>query len=353
MAYPTLNKNEIYSVLYNQIIGISCKSDNIAGTFDELLNNSRIEGGLYGDTKLIIDTDALVSRDWTGDEEAANLLKIKRAPDPQTQAITINKFRVIELTLDQLLSKRAFGNEGQFSAFNSTLFAWLRDTKRVYDSTTYNTYVGTVVGGSSIKELTLNPNEYPSLGQGLGELIGDTLINLNDVTRDYNDYKHLKSFSDSDIIIVWNSKYLNQVKKIDLPALFHKDNLIDKFGQYVLTPRYFGTINTAKTAGDGSTVRSLIETDLMGTDGKTYHVFAADLIPETCSAEANESYTQDDNAICKIMHRDSIPFMSSFEIATSFFNPLAQATNNYIIWSHNELAYVKKYPLITIKKTTA
>lgn len=353
MAYPTLNKNEIYSVLYNQIIGISCKSDNIAGTFDELLNKSRIEGGLYGDTKLIIDTDALESRDWTGDEEAANLLKIRRAPDPKTQAITINKFRVIELTLDQLLTKRAFGNEGQFSAFNSTLFAWLRDTKRVYDSTTYNTYVGTVVGGANIHELTIDPSEYPSLGQGLGELIGDTLINLNDVSRDYNDYQHLKSFADSDIAIVWNSKYLNQVKKIDLPALFHKDDLIAKFGQYVLTPRYFGTINTEEKTGDGSTIRSLIETKLTGTDGKEYHVFAADLIPSVCTAAANESYTQDDNVICKILHRESIPFMSSFEIATSFFNPLAQATNNYIIWSHNELTYVKKYPLITIKKTEA
>lgn len=59
-------------------------------------------------TKLYYSTDVLKSFDWLGDEEAQNLLKLHRPEAPEVQEITISKFRMIPLTVDNYLTKRAF-----------------------------------------------------------------------------------------------------------------------------------------------------------------------------------------------------------------------------------------------------
>ena len=114
-----LGSNEIFGALYNMIISQEVFADNIKGT--DLVDQARVDGGLYGDTKLYYSTDALKSAEWGNDEEATNLLQLYRPETPECQAIVLNKFRQICLTVDDYLSKRAWADEGAFSSFNSVM----------------------------------------------------------------------------------------------------------------------------------------------------------------------------------------------------------------------------------------
>ena len=146
MAYPytgQLNSNEVFAALMNMIISQQVFADNIYDTKSTLADMSRVDGSLYGDTKLYYSTDVLKSFEWTGDAEAQNLLKLHRPEAPECQAITIDKFRMIPVTVDNYLSKRAWSTEGAFSSFNSQILGWIRDTKKVYDATLFNSFVGT------------------------------------------------------------------------------------------------------------------------------------------------------------------------------------------------------------------
>lgn len=120
-------------------------------------------------------------------------------------------------------------------------------------------------------------------------------------------------------------------------------------GEYTLPARYFGTVNAGATGGNGTTVRSLIEQDITKTTSPTVHVFAGDLIPTGYEAPAGTSYTVDSKVLFKIMHRRSVPYMSAFEVGTSFFNPKSLTENHYLTWGHNTLEYLKNYPMITVK----
>ena len=129
---------------------------------------------------------------------------------------------------------------------------------------------------------------------------------------------------------------------------------IDKKGEYTLPARYFGTVN--KTAGkapaSNNSVRSLLEKDYTVSNVVT-HVFPGDLLPGNADYLANETYTQDNTILFKIMHKRSVPFMSAFEVGTSFFNPVSLTETNFLIWGHNPLEYLKNYPFITVRGKTA
>ena len=350
-----LRSNEIFAALYNMIISQEVFADNIYDTKASLVDMSRVDGGLYGDTKLYYATDVLSSAPWGNDAEAANLLKLYRPKAPEVQAIHLDVFRQISLTVDDYLSKRAWSTEGAFSSFNSVMLGWIRDTKRVYDSTLFNAYVGTAestVGKQSI-EITLptvtgNAEAQARMQAGaIAAKMADILVELEDVTRDYNDYGNLRSYSGDSLIAVWNSEKLNEIKKIDLPTIFHKDGLIDKMGEYTLPARYFGKVNATAgtTTATNTTVRSLVEKDF-----GTTHCFPGDLLPNSQSYGANETYTQDDTILFKIMHKRSVPYMSAFEVGTSFFNPKSLTENHYLTWGHNTLEYLKNYPFITVRR---
>ena len=100
-----LHPNEIFGALYNMIISQEVFADNIKGS--DLVDQARVDGGLFGDTKLYYSTDALASSAWGNDAEATNLLELHRPEVPECQAIVLDKFRQIRLTVDNYLSKRA------------------------------------------------------------------------------------------------------------------------------------------------------------------------------------------------------------------------------------------------------
>lgn len=375
-----LNQNEIFSALYNMIISQQVFADNIYDTKSTLADMSRVDGTLYGDTKLYYSTDVLKSFAWTNDAEAQNLLKLHRPEAPEVQAITIDTFRMIPITVDNYLSKRAFSTEGAFSAFNSQMLGWMRDTKKVYDATLFNSFVGTHTAGlendgKGVKQNVqiaipaepdsaddYNTEAYNRIvAQTIAERMADLIVDLEDVNRDYNDYGNLRSYNANDLVFVWNSEWVNKIKKLDLPTIFHKDGLIDKFAQHTLPARYFGNVNASggTTSGTNTTVRSLIEKDYntvepnqVGYDASK-HVFPGDLLPKNTAYSANETYTEDGTVVFKVYHKNSVPFMTAFETGTEFFNPRSLTSTHYLIWGYNGLEHLKNYPFITAKAVQA
>ena len=138
----TLNTNEIFGSLFNMIISQQVFTDNIKGGYGDLVDEARVDGSLYGDTKLYYATNTLRSQAWANDLEATNLLALDRPKAPECQSITLDVFRQIRLTDDNYLSKRAWSTEGAFSSFISVMIQWIRETKRIYDMTLYNAYIG-------------------------------------------------------------------------------------------------------------------------------------------------------------------------------------------------------------------
>lgn len=349
--YPTqiLNSNEIFSALFNMIISQQVFADNVKGTYSALVDKARVDGSLYGDQKIFYATDALKSVEWLNDAEAANLLALDRPAAPQFQRIILDKFRQIRLTVDDYLSKRAWGTEGAFAGFTSVMKGWIKDTKRIYDSTLYNAYVGTTEATIGKQKDTVTINADDNFGLKIAEKLANILTELKDVSREYNDYGYMRSYDEKDLMVIWNSEVYNAIKKIDLPVVFHKEGLLDEFDQDVLPAKYFGKVNAAQTAGTAAgTVRSLIEQTIGGI-----HYFPGEAIKQGANAPAGTSYTVDDSIAFKVIHKRSIPYMSAFEVGTSFFNPRSLTTNHYLTFGHNTLAYLKNYPLITVRTVEA
>ena len=379
MAYPTnyagkLNANEIFASIFNMIISQQVFADNIKDTKSSLVDAARVDGSIFGDTKLYYATDILRSYAWGNDAEAENLLALDRPEDPQCQAITLDVFRQIRLTVDNYLTKRAWSTENAFNEFNSVMLGWIRDTKKVYDSTTYNTFIGTYETTEGKQEQTVTlptvagdqEAENRLQAQTIATKVADILVDLGDVSRDYNDYENLRSYSADDFRYVWNSAYVNKINKLDLPTIFHKD-FIDKFAEYTLPARYFGDVVVKGTAvtSDGVSYRSLIEQDVTLAENYTFkgktlaagqklHLFAGDLIPNkialaSTSAVLVPSYKENSNIILKIVHKDAVPYMSGFEAGTSFFNPRSLTENHYLTFAHNTIEALHDKPFITLK----
>ena len=355
----SLNPNEIFSSIFNMIISQQINADNIKEGFSSLVNKARTDGGLYGDTKLYYDTDVLKSHAWGGDTEAANLLSLDRPADPECQAISLNVFRQIRVTVDYYLSKRAWKDEGAFAQFNSVTLGWLRETKKVYDQTTYNAFIGTAVSAvQADRNITLSAitaaattADEESLARIRAQLIGQGIANLmvdmKDVSRDFNDYGHLKSYDEDEVIIVWNAKYINEIRYVDLPTIFHKDGVVKKFDSEMLPSRYFGNILTAsKTVGATDDVRAMYEQDIT-VGGNTYHLFAGDQFPVGAVVAAGDGYEVDDTIIAKVMTKLP-PYMSAFEVGTSFFNPRSLTENHYLTFGHNSLEHLYAHPFVRV-----
>lgn len=364
-----LNSNEIFAGLFNMIIRQQCFANNIADNDNsKFVNEAKEEGSLYGDTILYYATDALKSRPWLNDAEAANLLKINRPKTPEVQAITLDVFRQIDITIDNYLSKRAWKNVEAFTEFNSVILGWIRETKKIYDLTTYNAFIGTAVASDqNVYEVAVDLTEGGnSAGENLAVAIANLIDDLADVNRDYNSYGNLRSYNPEDVRIIWNKKYANVIKKIDLPSIFHNEGMIEKDFTDRLHSKYFGDVNTSSgttTATNVSTgtIRSLIETEYevadAGADSRAYlnpddnkyyvHLFAGDVLPNSTAYAKDVTYTINSDIIAKVLVKLP-PFMSAFEVGTSFFNPRSLTENHYLTYGHNTLELIKNYPFVKI-----
>lgn len=349
-----LRSNEIFAGLFNMIISQEVFTDNLANNY-RLVDKAKVDGSLYGDTKLYYSVDVLKTRDW-GKDAATNILELERPKGPECQAIHLDIFKQIGLTVDNYLTKRAWMNEGAFTSFNSVMLGMISETKKVHEGTLYNVFIGTTkaVGAKQNIEWALSDVIGNATGleaakleaTEIGRRLADLLVELKDYSRDYNDYGHLRSYSEGAIKVIWNSEAYNRIRKVDLPTIFHKEGIIDKFDSDVLPARYFGEVNTSggTTTSANTTIRSRIEKVYNGVN-----YFPGDLLPNSTEYLANETYTEDRDVICKIIVKFP-PFMSAFQTGTSFFNPKSLTETQWLTWGYNTLEYLKNYPYITIHK---
>lgn len=384
-----LNANEVFAAIYNMIISQQVFANNL-GKHQTLVDKARVDGGMYGDSKLYYSTDCLESEPWGGDSEAGNLLAVKRPPAPECQVITLSVFRQITVTVDNYLTKRAWADEYAFTEFNGVVLSWITDTKKIYDGTLYNAFIGTneTSVGKQMRSVDLTTALSGLSGiekdrkeaEEIARSIADLFIEMNDYTRDFNDYQNMRSYDDAEIKIIWNAKYVNKIRYIDLPTVFHNEDLKNKFSEDILRDKYFGVVLTSSnissysastpTTGKPITtttgvyvpgtnnangcVRSLVEKRYT-VSGTSYHVFPGEEIHAGATvgvAGANfaygEVYIEQDDILCKIVV-EYPPYMSAFEVGTSFFNAKALNENHYNTWGHNKLEHLKDKPFITIK----
>lgn len=340
-----LNVNEVYSSLFNMIISQEVLPDRLQ-TGDALVDKARVDGSLFGDTKLYYFTDILKTHAWAGDAEAANLLALDRGPAPVTQAIQLNVFRQIRLTLDNYLSKRAWLNDASFAGFTAVLSAYIGKTKDIYDESTYSVYIGTTASALGKQSQTVSlPSSLTAEERAklIAEKVANILSALKKPSRDFNDLSQMTKFNESQIKIVWNSKFVNEIRKVDIPAIFHNEGLVDKFAEDVLNEDYFGGAITSKAAVAGD--YSGEEQDFVKSGSPDIHCIAGEEAPVGYTGKA---YTKDGNVICKIFVKLP-PYMSAFEVGSEFDNPRALTKTRYLTWGHNTIEYLKGYPIITLK----
>ena len=381
-----LNTNEFYNGLYNQIRLALIYSSNLAGLDDSLAARYRADGGMYHDKSVYTDMDVLYSRVW--DPTDTNVLAPEAVVAPKQQEIVVNKFRQIGLYTDEYLTKRAWGDAAKYDEFRSVVSKQVAETKKVFEQKMVDTYVGVKQnGGAQDVTLTLPTDaddqeaQNRLQAQAIAKQVGDILGKMQDSTTAYNLNGFLKSFKPGDFDVVWNLDYYNKILYTDLPTIFHKENLL-KDGK-TLDSHYFGTATVAATA-DGTTVRArreyFIRVDASGkyaTSGAIVkHVFPGDLLPESTPTQATGAdtfasitatvngksrtisvctsafaYTENTKVICKIIHKDAIKYLSSFETGTEFWNPKNLSTNRYLTWAYAEPENLDGFPMVTIVST--
>lgn len=368
----SLNVNEIQSSIYNMIIGQYIHTRNINNTYNTLLNMARRNVGLYGDQELHYATDAYRTYEYNPDTtEQCNVLAVHRPPAPKCQAIQLNNARYIPVTIDDYFTKRAFMSESGFSDYNAVIVQWLRDTMEIYLTTMYNTFIGTNETSIGQQVQTIDLADIMSTATSAsdkeaanrlaavvtGEKIANILVSLSDPIqgKNFNDYGFYRSWNQDDLVIVWNSSYFNQIRKVDLVTIFHDNGIVDKLEEkYVLPDTYFGTVNKESgTAGASNiTVRALVEKEYT-VGGTKYHVFPGELIPNGAAYLANETYTVNPDIICKIMHKESVPILDGVEGEKVFINGRNWSENRYLHFLVNTPEHLKDMPFITVKDVTA
>ena len=346
-----LNVNAIQSALYNMIISQDIIGGSIKNNYN-LVDKAKADAGLYGDSKLYIDAPTLTPVNWVQDSaDATNVLALHRPGAPKTQVLTINVFKQVRLTKDDYLSKQAFGTEGAFVSYQSVLDSRLNKTKEVYLNKTYNTFIGTTKGyDSTSTEIKLDIDTSAG-GNSAGENIAYAVANLIDDIKDYST-KYTKNgferaFSEDDIKIVWNNKYVNAVKKIDLPSIFHSDALVKTFDGDKLPARYFGApnSNTTSVAGDRATHDLYIE-----SGGVTYYFAAGDKITAGLTITAGDAYTENAKIIAKV-YTKLPPLLEAFSVGTDFFNSKNLSKNLYLTFGHSTLETLDSEICLTIYDT--
>lgn len=384
-----LNSNEVYSTIMNMIIGQIVMDEDAATKYDDFEGIFAIDGSQYGDTKLFYDCDEEDTYPWAGDNDL-NVLQTHRPDDPVCQEVVLNQFRQTAITTDEYLSKRGWSDEAAFGQMQALFLKRVNEARKDHMAKLLNCYVGTVTGNQNINGITIT---FESGATAASDKEAENRINagkvatemanlfdvMEDSSRDYNEYKFYRSFSRDNLVVVFNSKYANEIRLMDLPTIFHKDSLDPKDTKR-LPGKYFGNVldatrlaaisastpttvkpvdsdTDAYSPVNGNTVvlRSCYEKTLT-IGGSKVHVHSGDELPVGATIKAGgdfeiaEVYEEDPKVICKIIGRKAIPFMKGFAVATEFWNPKALNTNRYYTWGYSELTHLKGLPIVAIKK---
>ena len=382
-----LNTNEFYNSIYNAARLYMIYADNLKGMDKKnLAEKYRADGGMYNDQSVFTDMDVIYSRIW--DPNDTNVLAPEAVVKPVQERITVDNFRQIGIYTDEYLSKRAWMDPNTYDEFRSVVQKQSAETKRVYEQRLVDVFVGVEPSAAS-QTITLTlPTDTDAekqnrlQAQAIAKKIGDLFVDLKDTTTNFNVNGFIKSFDKGDIDIIWNSDYYNQIRYVDLPTIFHKEDLLEN--GIVLPARYFGTRKTivGDAHADGtdkyrSEMEAFIPVDSTGkysaNGTNVVHVFPGDVLPNLTpiSSEGTadyftkeftvngvkrtiqyytdvRAYQVDPKIICKLVHKDAVTHMSSFETATEFWNPKNLTTNRYLTWAYAKPQLLNGYPFITL-----
>ena len=382
----TLNTNEFYNSLFNAYRLITTFSDGLDALDDSLANKFRSDGGMYQDKSVFTDMDVLMSREW--DPADTNVLAPELTVAPVQQEIVVSEKRQVAIYVEQYLAKRAWMDPTVFDAFNSVVQAQVGNTKRLYEQRLVDVFIGTE--STSTGEQAQNIDITTAVGSATGEeanrlaaqciatAMADIMVKVKDSSRDFNDYEFIKAYNESDLEIIWNASWYNKILYTDLPTIFHKDELLKK--GHVLPARYFGSATAAGTA-NGTTDRAMDEYkirvdaagDYSASGAYLKNVFPGDVLPQGTPIVAHNTalttaswtttyngrgytfqvystvhaYTEDGDIICKIVHKNGVRYLSSFETSTEFWNPKNLTTNRYLTWMFAKPQHLANYPFIT------
>ena len=115
----------------------------------------------------------------------------------------------------------------------------------------------------------------------------------------------------------------------------------------MLPSRYFGDILTdSKTVGASDDVRAMYEQEIT-VSGTKYHLFAGDKFPVGAVVASGDGYTVNNKIIAKIVTKLP-PYMSAFEVGTSFFNPRSLTESHYLTFGHNSLEHLYSSPFVRV-----
>lgn len=383
-----LNVNEWYNSLFNAYRLITTFADNIDALDNSLAERYKTDGGMYQDQSVFTDMDVLYSREW--DPTDGNVLEPEMKAYPVQQTIKLDKKRQIGLYVEQYLSKRAWMDPDVFDSFLSVVQSLVSRTRKVYEQRMVDVAIGTMETsiGAQQQAVDITTAVGDATGeeknrlkaQAIAQAIANLKVALADSTRDFNDNQFICAFPMESMDIIINADYYNEILKIDLPTIFHKEGL--SLEGTVRPARYFGKDSAAGTA-NGTTHRAKDQYAIrVGTNGEysatgtsIKFVFAGDLLPKgtpvvaagTALTKAKaafvvngqslnityystvHAYEADSTIICKIVHRDGIKYMSSFETETEFWNPKNLTTNRYLTWMYSNPEHLNHYPLITLR----
>lgn len=265
----TLNQNKINAALMNMIISQRVYDSGVAST--EIADKFRVDGTLYGDTKLYHSFDIGSPEDWLNDAEAADLLKLNRNKSGKTQAIVMGVYKMMSITTDQYLSKQAFMREGTFAEFTSFLKSSLRKIKKVYDNALIKSKLGTLEPSTDDCDITVTTpigdtqEEQNRLeAQYIAKRMKVLKVDLADNNRKYNALDYLRAYNPSEMVAFWNVEVSSRLTMVDLPTIFHDDfDREAKFEQHELPQKWFGK---ALTDSDGTHILSPYSAYVIATD---------------------------------------------------------------------------------------
>ena len=382
-----LNTNEFYNSIYNAARLYMIYADNLKGMDKKnLAEKYRADGGMYNDQSVFTDMDVIYSR--IRDPNDTNVLAPEAVVKPVQERITVDNFRQIGIYTDEYLSKRAWMDPNTYDEFRSVVQKQSTETKRVYEQRLVDVFVGVEPSAAS-QTITLTlPTDTDAekqnrlQAQTIAKKIVDLFVELKDTTNKFNVNGFIKSFDKGDIDIIWNADYYNQIRYVDLPTIFHKEDLLEN--GIVLPARYFGTRKTivGDAHADGTDkyraeMEAFIPVDNTGkysaSGTNVVHVFPGDVLPNLTpiSSEGTadyftkeftvngvkrtiqyytdvRAYQVDPKIICKLVHKDAVKYMSSFETATEFWNPKNLTTNRYLTWAYANPQLLNGYPFITL-----
>lgn len=393
----SLNQNIITKALFNMIISQHIFDGKVASA--ELANKFRVDGTLYGDTKIYQSFDIGALQDWLNDREAANLLELNRNRSGVTQTITMGVYKMAFISIDRYLSKQAFMGEGTFAAYTSFLTGSLRKIKKVYDRSLINNKLGTLEPSTSRCDIVIKPPKGATIEE-TNRLEAQTIAarmvilraDLEDNNRDFNALNYLRSYDPGDLIAVWNVEKKSKITKLDLPSLFHKDiNETGGFSEFNLPQKWFGkkatqdlTLPTSAPAkvtnrvsvsgwynvrtGGKATIEQqpsadtvfLWAGDAVPYKGQVYEDYARGyvksnggngnaIVVTSTIWDAENYYVEDPTIAFVLVDKNALPFMSGFEVGTEFYNPRSLTTTHFLIFGHNNLEWIEEYPRIRVR----